>query len=179
VKDKAYRIVIPRDLMRLAVQITSRRRRSHWAVSSFDREALIFGYFGGAVNVTDGRYTYHRYPQDLKNQEIYQYTVMPSHINKPFTPLELSGATLSEPFDWTKNVPLLKVPVIDRSPMFDNYGPGAMLEDDTRLYDLKTDPGQERPLDDGDAEARMIGYMKALMTANSAPAEAFARLELD
>ena len=26
------------------------------------REAALFGYFGGAVNVTDGRYTYHRYP---------------------------------------------------------------------------------------------------------------------
>ncbi|MBP1852795.1 sulfatase-like hydrolase/transferase [Rhizobium halophytocola] len=142
------------------------------------REALIFGYFGGAVNVTDGRFTYHRYPQDLRTQEIYQYTVMPSHINKPFTPLELSAATLAGPFDWTRNVPLLKVPVIERSPMFDNYWPGAMLENDTRLYDLKTDPGQEHSLDDAEAEARMIGYMKALMTANSAPAEAFARLEL-
>ncbi len=51
-----------------------------------DREALIFGYFGGAVNVTDGRRTYHRFPVDLKNQEIYQYTVMPTHIFAMFTP---------------------------------------------------------------------------------------------
>lgn len=27
-----------------------------------DREAMIFGYFGGAVNVTDGATTYHRFP---------------------------------------------------------------------------------------------------------------------
>lgn len=143
-----------------------------------EREALIFGYFGGAVNVTDGRFTYHRYPDDLKNQEIYQYTVMPTHITRPFTPEELSGATLAEPFTWTKDVPLLKVPVIERSPMFSNYGPGAMLENDTRLYDLATDPGQDRPLEDGAAEARMLGLMRELMTANDAPPEAFARLRL-
>ena len=142
------------------------------------REALIFGYFGGAVNVTDGRFTYHRYPDDLMKQEIYQYTVMPTHITKPFSTEELSGATLAKPFPWTKDVPLLKVPVIERSPMFYNYGPGQMLENDTRLYDLNSDPGQETPLKDEQAEALMVGYMKALMQANDAPPEAFARLRL-
>ena len=44
------------------------------------RDAVIFGYFGGAVNVADGRYTYHRFPADLATQEIYQYTLMPTHI---------------------------------------------------------------------------------------------------
>ncbi len=143
-----------------------------------DREAVIFGYFGGAVNVTDGRFTYHRYPEDLVRQEIYQYTVMPTHLNAPFTPEELAGASLEEPFGWTKRVPLLKVPVIERSPMFNNYGPGAMIENDTRLYDLQTDPGQERPLDDPAGEARMVALMRALMEQNDAPPEAFARLGL-
>ncbi len=26
------------------------------------RQGALFGYFGGAINVTDGRYTYHRFP---------------------------------------------------------------------------------------------------------------------
>ena len=103
------------------------------------REAALFGYFGGAVNVTDGRYTYHRFPADLATQEIYQYTLMPTHIFEPFSPEELSQA---EPcrsrFAFTKGAPLLKVPVIERSPMYDNYGPGALLENETRLYDLST-----------------------------------------
>ena len=58
-------------------------------------EAVIFGYFGGAVNVTDGRYTYHRFPEDLRTQEIYQYTVMPTRLRARFTPDELSRATLA------------------------------------------------------------------------------------
>jgi hypothetical protein len=69
------------------------------------KEALIFGYFGGAVNVTDGRHTYHRFPTDLEGQEIYQYTLMPTHITQPFTPEELRASTLAKPFSWTKDVP--------------------------------------------------------------------------
>ncbi len=143
--------------------------------SSF-RDGLIFGYFGGAVNVTDGRYTYHRFPDDLAKQEIYQYTVMPSHLSKMFSTEELSAATLSKPFDWTKDVPLLKVPVIERSPMYSYYGPGALLESDTRLYDLTVDPGQESPLADDVVEQRLIAMMRDLMKANQAPVEAFKRL---
>lgn len=142
------------------------------------REAAIFGYFGGAVNVTDGRHTYHRFPEDLRGQEIFQYTVMPTHLNRRFTTEELSTATLTAPFGWTKNVPLLKVPVTERSPMYANYGPGALLESDTRLYDLLTDPGQEKPMRDSAIEARLTRLMRDLMVQNEAPPEAFARLAL-
>ena len=142
------------------------------------RPGALFGYFGGAVNVTDGRYTYHRFPADLRTQEIYQYTLMPTHIWQPFSTEELRSAKLSEPFPFTKGVPLLQVPVSERSPMFNNYGPGALLEHETRLYDLEADPGQERPLTDTSVEQRLLALMAELMAANDAPAEAFSRLEL-
>ena len=45
------------------------------------------------MNVTDGRYTYHRFPADLATQEIYQYTVMPTHIWDFFPPEELAEAS--------------------------------------------------------------------------------------
>jgi arylsulfatase A-like enzyme len=143
------------------------------------REGALFGYFGGAVNVTDGRYTYHRFPEDLSGQKIFQYTLMPTHIWEPFSTEELAGADLSPPLAFTKGVPVLKVPVIARSPLYANYGPGALLESDTRLYDLEADPGQQRPLDDLAVEARMVALMRRLMIADHAPPEAFARLSLD
>jgi arylsulfatase A-like enzyme len=141
-------------------------------------EGLIFGYFGGAVNVTDGRYTYHRFPKDIAGQEIYQYTLMPTHLAQRFTTEELSAATLVEPFSWTKKVPVLKIPVIKRSPMYSDYGPGCLLETDTRLYDLETDPGQDHPLQNREIEADMANMMWDLMTSTDAPAEAFSRLDL-
>jgi arylsulfatase A-like enzyme len=142
------------------------------------RRGALFGYFGGAVNVTDGRYTYHRYPADLGAQEINQYTLMPTHLWELFTPEELRNAQLAEPFSFTKGVPLLKVPVIKTSPMYSNYGPGALLESETRLYDLEADPGQERPLQDAAVERRMAALMRDLMIENDAPSEAVARVEL-
>jgi hypothetical protein len=63
--------------------------------------------------------------------------------------------------------------------MYNNYGPGALLESETRLYDLQTDPGQEKPLDDAATEARLVTLMTSLMQANGAPPEAFARLALE
>jgi arylsulfatase A-like enzyme len=143
------------------------------------RCGALFGYFGGAVNATDGHYTYHRFPGDLRNQEIYQYTLMPTHIWQPFTPEELEGARLAQPLAFTKRAPVLKVPVIKRSPMFDNYGPGALLESETRLYDLVNDPGQDSPLADPEIERAMALLMRDLMHANHAPPEAFARLGFD
>jgi arylsulfatase A-like enzyme len=142
------------------------------------RDGVLFGYFGGAVNVTDGKYSYHRYPPDLKTQEIYQYTLMPTHIFDFFTTEELATASLAEPFAFTKGTPLLKVPVIERSPMNQHYGPGAMIEDETRLYDLIADPGQEHPLQDEAVENAMAAMMARLMRRYDAPPEAFERIGL-
>jgi len=62
--------------------------------------------------------------------------------------------------------------------MYLNYGPGALLENDTRLYDLATDPDQQRPINDSLQEARLAVLMAQMMAANHAPPEAFWRLDL-
>ena len=142
------------------------------------RDAVIFGYFGGAVNITDGRYTYHCYPTDLQKQEVYQYTLMPTHIWELFSTEELANATLSPPLSFTKNCPVLRIPVMDTSPFNPNMGPRCLLENDTRLYDLDNDPGQAKPLQDAETEARLRSLMARLMAENDAPDEAFERLEL-
>jgi hypothetical protein len=67
----------------------------------------------------------------------------------------------------------------ERSPMFDNYGPGALLESTTRLYDLADDPGQESPLSSPEIEREMTLLMRDLMRANDAPSEAYARISIE
>ena len=142
------------------------------------REALIYGYFGGAVNVTNGEYTYHRYPFDLMQQEIFQYTLMPTHIRQHFSVDELQHAMLNEPFDFSKGVPLLKVPVVHRSPIHKYYGPGCMIENETRLYNIVDDPKQQMIIDDPKTESMMTEYISQLMKWNHAPPEAFTRLQI-
>jgi hypothetical protein len=62
--------------------------------------------------------------------------------------------------------------------MYNNYGPGGLLESDTRLYDLASDPGQERPVVNSPEEPRLRRLMAELMAANGAPPEAYERLGL-
>lgn len=132
------------------------------------RQAALFGSFGGHVNVTDGRYVYMRAPLP-DNQPLYEYTLMPTHIRTRFTPQELQGAVLAEPFAFTKGCPVLK---IAGKP----WGTPADME--TMLFDLQSDPGQLRPIQDRAVEAAMVQHLIALMQGNAAPAEQYARLGL-
>lgn len=143
-----------------------------------DRDAVLFGYFGGAVNLSTGRYTYHRYPPELESQQVFQYTLMPTHIHDMFTPEELQNAQLSDGFGFTKGAKLLKVPVIHSSPMNTSYGPGVLLESETRLFDLANDPGQASPMQNPELETEFCIEMARMMAALEAPSEAYERIEI-
>ncbi len=74
------------------------------------REAALFGLFGAHVNCTDGRYVYMRAPVDPSSAPLFNYTLMTTRIRGFFKPHELKEATLSEPFSFSKDCPLLRVP---------------------------------------------------------------------
>jgi hypothetical protein len=140
------------------------------------REAVLYGVFGSAVNITDGRHTYFRYPRDLRGADLFQYTLMPAHMKELFSVAELADATLAPPFPFTKGVPLLKVPASPKSPVYFGHGPGGQQDTDTVLYDLAHDPAQLEPRKDPVVEARLLAAMGRLMRENDAPEESFARL---
>ena len=132
------------------------------------REAALYGVHGGHVNVTDGRYVYMRAAEREDGKPLYNYTLMPSHMRRPFRLDELRGATLQAPFDFTKGCPTLKA-----AARGSNW---FMPEFETLLYDLASDPRQERPLKDSAIESDMIEKMVSLMRANDAPVEQYQRL---
>ena len=140
------------------------------------RACCLYGQFGGSVNVTDGRYTYFRYPEG-SDEQLFHYTLMPMHMRSFFEPLELKNATLFGPFDFTKGVPVLKLPIAAdaKANMLARY---PLLDPQTALYDLATDPGQMQAALLQDQEARLVGLLQAEMRAHDAPAEAFRRLDL-
>jgi len=143
------------------------------------REAAMFGYWGGGVNVVDGRYTYFCYPRDMKNQDLYQYTLMPAHMTKLFTVEELKSASLVPPFAWTKGVPLLRIAHKSKADTKTHsyHFPEKMEDTTTVLYDLETDPGQTTPVDDQAVKKRLKEALFRMMTANDAPQEAIARMK--
>ncbi len=136
-------------------------------------DAILYGYFGGAVNITDGRYTYLRGPVSPGNAPLYEYTLMPARMGARADVKELKDVTLAPPFQFTKGLQTLKIDMAAHNSPFGNaYRFGA------KLYDLAADPGQTRPIDDIDTEHRLITRMMERMQQNDAPAEQYERMGL-
>jgi arylsulfatase A-like enzyme len=135
------------------------------------REAILFGYHGGPVNLTDGRYVYMRAAAN-ENRPLYEYTFMPTHMNHIFKADELQRWEQAAPFSFTKGCPVMKIP--GRG----SHVRGTLHAMGNLLYDLESDPGQEHPLADADVEARMVDLLIRLMQENDAPAEQYERLGL-
>jgi hypothetical protein len=132
------------------------------------REAALYGMFGGHVNVTDGRYTYMRAPIE-ENSPLYHYTLMPSHLRRPFSTEELKHMTWHAPLSFTKNCPVMRIP---------STGPVGRAPDlfETKLFDIENDRDQTQPLDEPAVEAQIIDKLVRVMADNAAPLEQYERL---
>ncbi|ECC1693946.1 sulfatase [Salmonella enterica subsp. salamae] len=136
------------------------------------RDYALFGYHGCHINITDGRYVYMRSPTVQGVGGLFEYTLMPTRINRRFTPAELKNTSLHPGFSFTKGCPVMKVPaesVMTRDA--DRFG--------HRLYDLHTDPSQQTQSRDIQAAQRLQTQMIAMMRRNDAPDELYARYRLD
>jgi arylsulfatase A-like enzyme len=139
------------------------------AADSPVHEAVLFGYHGAHVNVTDGRYVYMRAPVRQDNTPLYAYTLMPAHMHNLFRPAELQDIRLAEPFSFTKGCRTMQI-----------ASTGWLDKDQfvTLLFDLENDPQQQNPITDEAIERRMIGLMMQLMQESDAPPEQYERLGL-
>jgi hypothetical protein len=159
-------------------EVTGRSLLPVLAADTPVRPGALFGQFGGAVNLADGRFAYMRYPEGEAWQlPLHHYTLMPVHMRSFFEASELAGATLAGPFGFTKGMPVLKLPLVPDAAanMIHRY---PLLDARTALYDLAADPGQLSPIDAPAEAARLASLLAEMMAEQEAPAEAFARLGL-
>jgi len=144
------------------------------------RNSAIFGYFGSACNITDGRYTYFRYPEKMTAEDLFEYTLMPTRMTSRFSIKELAGSTLSNPFSFSKGLQLLKL----RPKVSEEGEPlevqGMSFEDtQSLLYDVERDPKQIHPLDDPSLVSYLLKEMSQLMKQADAPSELFERFKIN
>lgn len=125
------------------------------------REYALFGYHEMHCNITDGKWVYMKAP--LENKPHYEYTLMPTHMNKRFGVDELQDIQLQKPFVFTKGCKTMKIAA--------RPGMNAPINFGTKLFDLDADPLQENPLVDYEKEAALANEMIALMKENDAPEE--------
>ena len=131
------------------------------------RDYAIFGMFAGHVNITDGKYVYMRAPISEDNKPCFEYTLMPTDMNSRKPLAQLKAATLADPFPFTKELPVLKLPA---SAHFSAYRFGDML------FDVEHDPLQLHPLQDSQKEKELQKALRTEMGAVDAPQEQYERL---
>ncbi|MEP6942263.1 MAG: sulfatase [Betaproteobacteria bacterium] len=140
-------------------------------------EGCLYGQFGAAINYTDGRYTYFLYPREPFEANLYQYTLMPTHMRTFFEAKEFEGAKVAS-LPFSQGFPVWRLPVRkDAAANMTRRYP--LLGARTVLYDMQRDPQQSTPIDDSVVEARIRRSIVSLLRAHDAPDEVYARYALD
>ena len=143
-----------------------------------ERSAAILGMFAGPICVTDGRFTYFRFPVDLSSDALPLYTVMPSHLENQFSVEELQTAELSPPFNFTKGAPLMRMCM---SSQIGETGEHCVANWDrsSGLYDLKHDPDQKKPIENQEVLERLTSMLIIELQRHDAPLEIYAHYGLE
>lgn len=132
------------------------------------RENGLFGTFGGHICITDGKFVYMRAPRDTK-KPIYEYTLMPTHMMEFFSNDELKSMQRHDPFDFTKDCPVMQIAT---DPSI------RCVDSNDYLFDLSIDPTQMNPIKNETVEKCLINKMVLLMKENDAPKEIYERFDL-
>jgi len=134
------------------------------------RDWTLYGYFGRHVDITDGTYTYMRAPQAAE-PELYVYSLR----------WEFRLAAQDEPGFYDRLELGTYMPNVDypvgRIPV-DPRAHEDRFENDNLLFNIDDDPGQDRNLAGGDAEARYAELLTRALREVGAPDEQFRRLGL-
>lgn len=141
-------------------------------------ESLIYGYFGMALNATDGRHTYFRNPVGA-NAPVHAYTSMPVQFHGFMPREQLARAEMTGPLAHTHGVSLYRVPQEGRVPLRDGKAADvAGYEPRHELFDVQADPGQRSPLDDPALEGHFCDLLRGHLDRVAAPRDHWARLGL-
>ncbi len=143
-----------------------------------NREYAIFGYFGMALNITDGRYVYMRNPVREDGGPLHAYTAMPVGGLNHWYPRELNAQMeMGRYFSHNYNLPLYKIPATGAAPSPLTGEPSYVGQH--LLYDITVDPRQEVELTDPVVEQELIVQIGKALQSYEAPGEQYVRLGLE
>lgn len=131
-------------------------------------DAVLYGYFGKDVNITDGRYTYCRQP--LPDSVVHHHTAMPCGFSGFQARETLAKAETGVYLPSAKGIAHYRM----AHPSHRHADAPA----GNPLYDLQTDPRQERPQQDPVLEQRLASRLRELLVQYEAPPCQFPRLGL-
>ncbi|MBD2869143.1 sulfatase [Paenibacillus arenilitoris] len=129
-------------------------------------DAVLYGYFGKDINLSDGRYTYCRKP--LAGSLAYHHTATPSRSGGRAADYETSEVG--------RFLPQTKMPVYRVArPSHRHHN----ATDEHLLYDLVADPEQGSPIREEGLHRQYEGKLRELMERYQAPEWQYARVGLE
>lgn len=129
-------------------------------------DAVLYGYHGKDIGMTDGRHTYCRQP--LEGSFLYHYTAMPRRYFKERE--KLAGAEVGRFLAHAYGIAVYRVKV----PSHRHHA----APDFNPIYDIQSDPGQLRPIRDARLEGELAAKMRELLQRYDAPECQYARVGL-
>ncbi len=116
---------------------------------------VIFGQFGGPIGATDGRWRLYLYPPDLDDENLWEYTLMPTHLKGFFSLDELATAEPHPPLPFTKGAPVMRYRALRSAAKAPGPDRGVFKSFGTALYDIEADPEQQNPVEEPEVMARL------------------------
>ena len=154
-----------RSLLPLTAELNAGRSPALHAL----HEAVLYGYFGKDINLSDGRHTYCRQP--VPGSTTYHHTLMPRGF-RDFIPREqLERAETGCFIARAGRVPQLRIPTTS---VRHHNAP-----DCNPIYDLQSDPGQQRPIRNPTLEAELAAKMREALRFHDAPDCQYARTGIE
>lgn len=148
------------------------------------RDCAIYGYFGKQMNITDGRYTYFKAPNE-QNRPLNVYTSMPTDVYCYYDQRRIKDFSMMEngPFLSWNQYPVYKIPadaIRDNDDGTLRYVYLYEWEKTDQLYDLSVDYAQEHDLCNESPEVviRLEAMMKQALIDHDAPTEQLERMKL-
>lgn len=133
-------------------------------------DAVIFGWYGKTVNVTDGEHVYFRGPASRDNSPLYQYFLMPTDYHHRMKADRMKDA------EFGRFLPYIDIPVL-RVPGIPEFGIHEEIFENM-CFNIADDYHQLHDLCGTAAEKRMQDMLVNAMEYADCPEEQFERLEL-
>nr|WP_319473626.1 sulfatase-like hydrolase/transferase [uncultured Sphaerochaeta sp.] len=140
---------------------------------SVTKKTALFGWFGGPVNICDGKYTYFRAAVNEDNTPLYNYCSTPTTLLKFMAQENRDSIEMGRYLSYT-DFPVYKIP----APFPIGHFKSSKYVRESLLFDYVNDPDQVNPIDDPELEQKMIGKLLDLMQWAGAPDEQYTRLGL-
>lgn len=137
------------------------------------RDCLLFGWFGGAVNIFDGRYTYFRAAAREDNKPLHNYCSMPTTLLK-FIGNDVKDRIEMGRFLKHTDFPVYRIPA--------NFPIGHLKSSahirDSLIFDLDNDYRQEHAICDPEIEKDLREKLVRMMRWAGAPDDQYERIGL-